>query len=223
MQLSTLFFTICGLSLIYADDFETEYNNLLIDNLIAGKIKKHINELEPLRIQNYTYEFNRRWAFGLLPLKGHAKLEDIELHGLSTIQRIGPVKFSSPDEASKGLEIVFEVTNLTHSMTGNARLGLLNSERNFTGHIKLVEFHLYVKHSKARDEVYVQRLMLTKLDGLDVQVIGGYRINDWLTRQLITRAHRYLQSASKYAIEFYMTHMFNVVLSGDKSIKYILS
>lgn len=199
---------------------EINFINPLVDSMIQKTLDDYGGRIEPLRIRPYSWTLTHRARF---LLRGGADLINIQLRGMKSLKRTGNSVLSALDAATNRLQFKFELSNMTHTCLGRARMGGYVMARNFTGTVTAIKGNIALRYSKANDELVVMSLKVNKLSGFNIDVVGEKNINEMIADQFLKGATAYLDRAFTVGIEQILLPIFNAAVRDNRIIKGVMS
>ena len=193
--------------------------NRVIDAIISKKTSQD-NELDPIRVGDSGFEFKRRVA--IIEVHGVAKFFNISLHGLSRFKRSKNVQTEKIND-KKTMTIFLGVQNLTTEMVGILRFMGYGFKRNFTGIISDLELKMIMTLDPQTDLLKVSVFKIEEMSKLKLNAVGGFRVVDAVTNQVLSIATDTFHNVFRYAIELTLSRIADKMLVDSSAIKRVMA
>ena len=142
------------------------------DNLISATVKRFESKIEPLTIDDFVWEVERRIPF--VNVRGVAKMSKTELHGLKSFKRAGDVKINDLDGATSRMAFQFMMSRLNYTTNTELTLVDIGLRQWYVGKIDKVRAEMTIKLNKARDDrLSIMTLKIKHLDNFTIHLDKG--------------------------------------------------
>ena len=148
-----------------------DFNDRL-DAIIKDTIKKHMNEIDPLALDERMLSFNKTIGVGILErnVTGKAGFTNITLDGLMNIRRIGNAYLARTKYGNIEMNIKLALGPLNLKMDGIASLLGFGAKMKAEGKLTHVDGAAVLHFYPPKEEIYVKNFTLGNLNGLSIKI-----------------------------------------------------